>query len=301
MTPSKHGGIAITGAAGWLGRELFSALQDAEPDSDLLLLGRKSEIISLGTPSMTVHEWDSEILPKSRPQTLVHLAYVTRERIHEFGVERYKEANFFLRMKVESAINEAGIQNLVVASSGAALKSSTDPYAEFKADDEAFYRDLAQRHGINLVIARAWSLTGRYCTKPKEFLIYDVINQLLLGNTIIRLNSSADVWRKYVDAGEYLRCCLSAVMNGWSGEINSAGDLVEASDLVMLAAEALNQPATAVRPNWDPYAAPSLYLSNDSTMDDWFEKLGQPRSPLPTQIESIIQSFKNGAIALQPP
>lgn len=276
--------IAITGAAGWLGRELAFRLIPRE-NFEVLLLGRRSETLNLSGVKAQMHEWTDDLTASWAPEMVVHLAYTTRERLDSFGEDAFIAANLELRARIEKMISAQNVRRLVHVSSGAAISGNQlDLYGQLKKDDEEFYRCLGEATNTEVMTARAWSLSGRFCTKPIEFLFFDVLSQIARGMENITLTAQGEVWRRYVDAGDYLETCVLASLEELCGSIDSTGDLVEAEDLVYQAAQIHGREIRISRPNRLNNASRSSYFSSDPAMESAMQKLGIRRFTLDQQI-----------------
>lgn len=276
--------VAITGAAGWLGRELINQLHATAPEVQILALGsRPSELLLPDGTTHQVHDWLQTRVEDWQPTYFVHLAFITRERQAEFSAEQYLIMNQHITSEALKALQWKSIRGLLVASSGAAIQDVEDQYGRLKAQDEANFASEGERRGIPTVIARAWSLTGAYCTKPQHFLFFDLILQSLSADVNeIEIRAAHRVLRKYVDAGQYLEICLGALARSWSGVIDSTGPLVEASELADAIQLEVGTKKPIVRPELSGLA--DEYFSDSQSLDHWADVLGLALLDLPGQI-----------------
>jgi nucleoside-diphosphate-sugar epimerase len=253
------------------------------PQTPILALGsREGELLLGATTAMPLHRWSSYDVAAWKPTLAVHLAYLTQDRLETVGLDEYISVNRHLSEAALSLYEIPSIRGVVVASSGAALHYPEDPYGRLKAKDEMTFTDAGARHGIPTVIARAWSLSGGFCTKPERFMLYDLIAQALGPNTEISISASHEVFRRYVDAGEYLAVCLAAVASTWSGTIDSTGALVEARQLADTIQSALGTHKPTRRP--PVQGKPDDYYSDSTILDEWATKLGLSQAQLSEQI-----------------
>lgn len=275
--------IVVTGASGWLGRELIHRLRTISPQSPILALGSRAGELFAGTTAATpVHQWSSYEVAAWNPTLAVHLAYLTKERLETVEVDRYVAANACLTDAALGLYAIPTMRGVVVASSGAAIRYPNDIYGRLKALDETAFANEGVRLAIPTVVARAWSLSGRFCTKPQRFLLYDLITQALGPNSDIAISASHPVLRKYVDAGEYLAVCLAAVATGWSGTVDSTGTVIEAGQLV----EAIQAVLGTHKPTQrlSVQGRPDDYYSDSTILDEWATKLGLSQAQLSEQI-----------------
>jgi nucleoside-diphosphate-sugar epimerase len=232
--------------------------------------------------AMPLHQWSSCDVAAWKPTLAVHLAYLTKDRLEAVGLDEYLSVNTHLSESAMGFYDIPSVRGIVVASSGAAIRHPFEPYGRLKAHDEAAFTGAGARHGIPTVIARAWSLSGRFCTKPERFLLYDLIAQALGPNPDISISASHEVFRKYVDASEYLSVCLAGVAAGWSGTVDSTGVLVEAGQL----ADAIQATLGMHKPTWRPplQGKPDHYYSDSTILDEAALRLGIQLTDLTGQI-----------------
>lgn len=222
--------ILVTGATGWLGREILARLTRRSPQIPVLAVARRARAFSIGRDQRTCIEWDSAAVRDWRPTLVVHLAYLTREREAEVGTQSYEVRNRKLTHRALDLYTIDSVRGVVVASSGAAVALRHTTYGRLKAYDEGMFLAAGRDTKIPTVIARIWSVSGALCTKPQGFALYDLINQTLNG-PVVQVRAPNEVWRRYVDAGEYLEVCLADAASGASEIIDSSGELIELKDL----------------------------------------------------------------------
>lgn len=219
--------LAVTGAAGWLGRELTSYVMTRSPEVDLLLLGRQRSDIQIYGQRFPVLTWTPSLLEEWQPTHIAHLAFVTRERGRGRSISEVEASNAELFLRFALAARIPSLTGALYVSSGAALQLEPDSYGQQKLRQEEKSHCLAKELGLNIGIARVWSVSGRFCTKPNEFLFYDLIRQALdPESNLIKVLSNKIIWRRYVDASQFLGACLDQLIRGKGGVWNSGGDLI---------------------------------------------------------------------------
>jgi nucleoside-diphosphate-sugar epimerase len=263
--------LLITGATGWLGRELLARLHRNRPDVEIKCIASSPRQFQLEGTSFQAEPWDAAAVALWRPTLAIHLAYLTREVQESIGLEDYELQNVRLSELALSLYRIPSLRGLVVASSGAALADPDGLYGRLKALDEERFREAGQAAGIPTAIARIWSVSGAHCTKPDLFALYDLIRQVRVAPEV-RITAQREVWRRYVDAGEYLEICLGAVASGAFATIDSGGDLVEIGELVQVIQTTLGVSQAVVRSEIR-YPA-NHYYATTAAMSDWAESLG---------------------------
>lgn len=286
-----HDRVLITGASGWLGRELLYRLRSNTPEIAVLPFGSRTSCVLLGKEEFDIIEWDYELAKKWNPSVLVHLAYATRDKVQELGETAFRKINMDLSARALSLMEIPTIRGVVMASSGVAEDPKNEAYAELKAHDETQFLRMATDLGVSLVIARAWSLTGAFCTKPRVFAFYELLRQSLYEPQVV-ITSTSPVFRRYMDAGEYLEICLSAAAAGVTETISSAGELVELSELAekMLSVHHLSKPIIrCLLPGIE-----DAYYTHDLSIYRWAEHLGVALTSLDQQIRRSTSAIRMG-------
>lgn len=112
----------------------------------------------------------------------------------------------------------------------------------------------------------------------------DVLSQILSGGDLVTLTAEGEVWRKYVDAGDFLETCVRGSLEGVGGTIDSTGDLIEAEELVHHAARVSGRDVDIARPNFRVEDFGSFYYSDNPSMDNVMAELNIRRLTLDQQI-----------------
>jgi nucleoside-diphosphate-sugar epimerase len=282
--------VAITGANGWLGREIIHQLQELAPEVEILALGSQVSELRLGDYSpIAINQWSATNVEQWAPTLFLHLAFLTKERMEDMSTVDYIAANRSISHAALKAFEWPSIRGVVVASSGAALTQTTEPYGALKASDEADFSEAGRRYNIPTVVARAWSLSGEFCTKPSSFMLFSLIAQALDSTDRIRIRADHEVLRRYVDAGEYLRLCLAAAAHGWTGTVDSTGELIEARELAELVQRVLGTSKPVHRP--EIVGEPDRYESSEVCLANLAEAYGDPLTGLESQIRISMQAI----------
>lgn len=275
--------IVITGANGWLGRELIYRLLQQNLGGAILALGRSNSVLKFPEfESIAVHQWSSTNVASWNPTALVHLAALTKERLGGMSEQTYIDENESLTESALSIAQLNSVRSVVIASSGAAVTQLDHPYGIHKAVEEEIFRLAMSPLGKALVVARIWSVSGRFCTKPAHFLFFDLLRQTIGESNFIEIKAKHHVFRKYVDGGEFLEICLRAACARHSGTIDSTGELVEAGDLATTIQDTLHI-SKEVHRILDVEERDS-YLSDSEEMDKWSKITGVIVSNLSKQI-----------------
>jgi len=283
--------IVISGASGWMGRSLLHELYLAYPSmfpDRILALGKHSRVITVfDGPTVQVFETNLDLVRGWQPTVAVHLAYLTSDRLAHLDPRHFVEMNREISQFGSELQGISSLRAFMFASSGAALQVggksaiAQHPYASQKALDEATYTRSESAQVTPTLMARLWSVSGPHCTRPQEFAFSDMISQHLQTGSI-KVGSPGLVFRKYVDAGEFLSVCLTRNLQGKSGIIDSAGDLVEIRDLARAISRELGGPVE----NYivDNNVEQNVYYSTSDSMNVAALKLGVGFTDLRGQI-----------------
>ncbi len=291
VTHPLHGQrVVITGANGWLGRELIARLECLGPDVEVLAITRQVLDPSFRKrQGVTSYTWDLDFTRNWQPTTFVHLAAVTKEYFHHANHDQLLEINSGLTQSALEIAELDSVERVVLASSGAAVMQLDHPYGIHKAREEAAFKESCDTNGKNLIVSRIWSVSGKHCTKRNLLLFFDLIDQAQGPSEAIVIASRKKVLRRYVDGGEFLELCLRVACASRSATIDSEGELIEAYDLANLIQRSLGTSKVIVRPANN--MGRDAYFSKSNTLHEWEKLAGMYMSNLRTQIE-ISAAFR---------
>jgi nucleoside-diphosphate-sugar epimerase len=204
----------LTGASGWFGRTaLWEYEQLHGPEAlrrDVVACASTAKLIDIGSDHGPVAAVGLETLDSlDDANGLIHLAFLTRERIASFGVERYILENRAITARVADFICRNPGMPILTTSSGAAavfdhgeVDLTGNPYAALKQEEE----DLWRRSGAErlALVFRVYAATGRFIKDPKVFALSDFLCRALVGERI-EIRSERPVIRSYVHVGTMMR------------------------------------------------------------------------------------------------
>lgn len=251
MTSNKSSEIFVSGASGWLGKELISLINQKRlidfSTNDLRLFssnGRSIKLINSKeylTSSFEVNQF--EIEPKNL-EGFIHLAFLTRDKLKTLNFNDFIRINLELISKACQIIERNKPKWVVVVSSGAILDRESgeiesdvekNPYGFCKRIEELLLADAAKRVGANIVIGRLWGASGEQMPPNLEYALSDFIESARLKNEI-QIKSGGEVFRRYVDAGEFMEVLVKLAISGESRLLDSGGVVIEIGELSQLVA-----------------------------------------------------------------
>jgi len=238
--------LVVTGAGGWLGQELLEILLVAHGSlaltKNVYCLGSNRRSISLSDGTQIEIEPLGEKIDYPKVAGVVHLGFLTRDKVEQFGVREYSFENLQITSKAVRLIEAVKPRFIATVSSGAVLSSpngplendiSANPYGFTKRVEEAMLREVAKTTGANLAIGRLWGAIGAHMPLNRAYAVSDFIWQAAT-NREINIRSSRRVFRRYVAAGHFMDVLTTAAQDLALSEFDSGGRLIEMSDLADL-------------------------------------------------------------------
>jgi nucleoside-diphosphate-sugar epimerase len=204
----------LTGASGWFGKiALWEYEQLYGPEKlrkQVLAYASSAKHIDFGSPHGPVHASPlKDINQVQNAEGLLHLAFLTRERVVTEGLETYIAKNRAITSSVATLIHRFSSIPIITTSSGAAASLDdcspdlkADPYATLKQEEEALWRRSAASRMA--MVFRVYAASGRFLKDPSLFALGDFIRQAQEGQTIT-INSPRPVIRSYVAIGTLMR------------------------------------------------------------------------------------------------
>jgi nucleoside-diphosphate-sugar epimerase len=225
---------------------------------------------------------------------IIHLAFVLRHRVQEFGTQDFLKHNEFILSKVVEIVKGVEPKWIVNVSSGAIFDRQTgdfetdpqvNPYGYGKRQEELVLGEITSSNSIPLVIGRLWGASGFKMPPNRAYALSDFV-QSALANRVINIHSNFEVFRRYCDAGEFLDVLVCEAQLGNSLVINSGGPLHEIEDIAQMIVAFLGQ-GTINRPILEKKQADDYY-PRESTYENLANKNGIQLAPMPIQIQRTV-------------
>ena len=202
--------ILITGGTGWVGRNFIHELQKSINPQDF------NEIVKVfgskeGELKSTFYSIENQIkipvynlkdISKLFSHTsninLIHSAFLRREKIEKFGLNKYIEINNSISSLVCQFLKNSYNSKTIIISSGAATllengnrEIKDDPYGYLKLNEEKMLSEVS-----NSKIFRIYGLTGKFMRDPNLFAFGDFLLSAI-SNQQIEVFSKQEIIRSY--------------------------------------------------------------------------------------------------------
>ena len=250
LAASNHR-IVMTGASGWLGSAtlelLHGALGDALHDrvhcygSNARRLMLRNGLWVKQQPLVEIAALDCQ------PTVVLHLAFLTKDRVEGMDADAYSAANAALSALVLNALDDIGTTAVFVASSGAARyaeDSNADHamrlYGGLKKRDEETFAAWAEMRNRTAIITRVFNVSGPYINKHQSYALAAFINDALAGRPIA-VRAPHRVVRGYVAIRELMSLVLRLLLEHRPAVVrfDTGGDTLELGEVAAIVATAL--------------------------------------------------------------
>jgi nucleoside-diphosphate-sugar epimerase len=304
--------VAVTGATGWFGAVALDLLYDALGDQAAArVVGYASsarEVVVSGGRTVTVRALDDLIAQDPAPTTLLHCAFLTREKVTALGIDAYVSQNVAITSTVCGAIAKHKPRHVVAMSSGAVYSSTgglvcdlrADPYGTLKHVDELALRAATRDAGGVCVIPRVFSVAGARMTKPALYALGSMIG-MATGGGPIEVRARGPVFRSYCGVDEVVALALWVALSGRDAVFDTCGTVVEVEELARVVAQVHGLDVDVVRRAWDPAVAPDRYVGDGRAMAALADEAGLTLRPLPDLVRETTAWLTGGSENETPP
>lgn len=290
--------FVVTGATGWIGRTAVTLLAealDAEAPARLACFGSRAGSIALSSGH------DQPVRPLAQlpdlapvPTALLHLGFVTKDKVSLQSEGDYTYANQAISDTVYDALDAIGVDRLFLASSGAAAQCDNPAapadlrlYGALKLEDEhRFARWAKDRPDLRrAAICRVFSVSGSGINKPTTYALADMILRGLVGGPVT-VRSPREVWRSYVAASELVALALAILLSERAEPVirfESGGSPMELGEVAVQVANHLGvfAPVRTITEN-----PPDIYCGDHESWLELLEKYGLFHLPFSRQLEA---------------
>lgn len=271
--------LLITGGNGWFGRTLV-ALVTGHP-----------HVLVIGSPrDSAATQWDDESVRNFAPTVVANFAFHTRDRLPQMGRERFIAENTELTRRLLVTLGLDSVRLALTVSSGSVVSpnagagvDSVELYGALKAAEESQALSLSTSER-RVVVARAYSVSGPFVRRVRDYAFSDLVAQAILGD--LSITASVPVFRRYVSVADLISVSLSSANQGWSGVIESGGDLLEMQGLAEMVRDVVN-PSARIHREALVTEEPSVYASDNTLWEQACRRTGIVPMSLREQVRSV--------------
>lgn len=267
MQNFSENNFVIFGVSGWVGTSLCHYLSAELKIPSERIFPISSTISQLSLLAGNLKCYRSEDILKLKPKNSIffHLAFKGKEQVETLGENNFKKSNEEIRNTATKLINTIKPEALIYSSSGAACTETLkgNPYAQQKKEDEFFFKNLAEKLQIKLLIPRIFNIAGYYINKHEIYAISDLLIQAVK-NKKMQINASCKIVRSYIEIFD-----LYKIIFAWLNDRTTTYDLFETAnnksyDLVELAllVNKLLKNDYPISYNLDSNLADNIYVGN---------------------------------------
>ena len=288
----------LTGAGGWFGKTaLHEYEQGYGPEAlreEVIAFASKSKWIDFGSAHGPIQALDlRDIQSIEAPTGLLHLAFLTRDRIGEVGLNAYIETNRAITAAVRAVLQANPTIPAITTSSGAAAaldglpaNLEANPYASLKQEEEALWQKEAKHRMA--VVFRVYAASGRMMAGPERFALGDFLLQALQGKQL-QIKAGHRVVRSYGHVGSLMQLNWAMLKqpkpNGFYG-VDACGDCIDLLELAQAISDAFGLQAPSHTIN--PELPVDRYVGNGETFRQLLEDYRLVHPTLEQQIADTL-------------
>jgi len=289
--------VTISGATGWLGRELIKILKASDlSDLKLELISSKEHEIKIDNDIFKTNVFINSKL--NTPDIYFDFAFLTREKINAFGVEKFNMLNMNIINNSVNLIKLKQPKTVILASSGAVYgegrrnhEGNNYLYSMLKQIQEEKIAEACAKIGAKLIVARIFNLSGSGISKLNTFVIAEMIVNAVKNHKLY-INSDFLVFRRYCDISQLLKLLIAANKNNFTGIIDSGGIKIELRDLARTIVKQLGSNSELDFSDIGKDSSPDEYFSKSNLYDDLLVKyLSEKPMPISEQITNTKNSL----------
>lgn len=258
--------VLVTGASGWFGISAMKLLMQTE--AQVMPVSSDGRRVDFKGVSFDSLQWDQKLIENFQPTTIFDFAFLTREKLRDLPEAEYVDVNHKLMERTFWALRLGSASRVIGLSSGASMNSSSarspkarDIYGELKAEYEEKFLEKQNELLFSGKLIRAWSVSGKYCTKPESFAFSSFIEQAQAGK--VDILSKRKVFRRYVSIDDVLTVALLSATTEPT-VLETGGELLELGELAEKIVEYLN-PNAVIQRTLDLSLEPDSYHSDNTS------------------------------------
>lgn len=274
--------VLVLGAGGWFGQTMLDLMPPSVP---VLAIARSAR----GKFAV----WETNEVAAFAPTAVVNFAFLTRERVDIDGEAAFRLVNEELTRRFLWASQLPSVRTVLTTSSGAAVTEPQSPYGELKRAEEKFAMDLVTASRA-VVVARVYSVSGAYVRRPHDYAFSDFILQAQEGS--VHVLADRPVFRRFVGVDDVLTVTMGLGLRGWSGLIETGGELIELGRLAQRIISIVN-PSAKLSRSAQTSDQPSVYASDNVSWSQACADMGHR----PAGLDAQIRNTASGLVAADSP
>jgi len=292
----KKTNVLISGATGWLGREIINIFSETKFKAvKLSLISSKSQDFIVGDNEFKVRSFVSYNNSDSI-DNYFDFAFLSRNELEKIGPLKFKEINLEIMSNSADLIKRYRPKTVVLSSSGAIYKNRKNSeygmlYSELKKIQEDVIMNACNLVESNLIISRIFNLSGRGIPSEGNFAISDLVTKGIR-NMDLTINSNYLVTRRFSDITQLLKLLVEMADRGQNRVFDSGGPKIELRALANIIVEVIKCDSKVVAPTLDPSCMQDDYFSNSYEYEKLLsETLGENSISIENQIENTKNSL----------
>ena len=223
--------VLISGATGWLGRELLNIFSETNFEKiQINLISSKNGYMAVKGNNLEVKSFKNYKGIES-VNNYFDFAFLARNKLEKLGPDKFKEINMEIISNSTNLIKTICPKTVVLSSSGAIynIKKSTKAgtlYSDLKKIQEELIVNACDTSGSNLIISRIFNLSGRGIPRENNFALVDFMIKSIKDIDLI-INSNYSVVRRYSDITQLLKLLVEMAGRGHNCIFDSGGVKIE--------------------------------------------------------------------------
>jgi nucleoside-diphosphate-sugar epimerase len=292
----KKTNVLISGATGWLGREILNIFSETKFEAvKLSLISSKNQDFIVGDKEFKARSFVSYKNSDSI-DNYFDFAFLSRNELENIGPRKFKEINLEIMSNSADLIKRYRPKTVVLSSSGAVYKYRKNSeygmlYSELKKIQEDVIINACNLADSNLIISRIFNLSGRGIPSEGNFAISDLVTKGIR-NIDLTISSNYLVTRRYSDITQLLKLLVEMADRGQNRVFDSGGPKIELRVLANIIVEVIKCDSKVVAPELDPSCMQDDYFSNSYEYEKLLsETLGENSISIENQIENTKNSL----------
>lgn len=287
---SRFNRVLILGGSGWFGRTALAMMP--ENGVNFLVIGRTRREIVVADRIWPIKTWATAEIESFCPQLVLDFAFLTRDVLANVGEGDFLRQTREINRRLFRVLELGSVSRLLTISSGAAVGHNRvsgrrkDAYSEQKHANDLALRQVARLGKVEVTIARAWSVSGRYVQKPRNYAFSDFLLSAW-ERGYISVRADHFVYRRYCAVEELLAIGLGHPSSGGLLEFDSGGHLLELAELAQVMTERLELAPVRISCSARSRGIADHYYSDGQQWVDMCARLGLEPSSVSEQIARV--------------